>query len=161
MAMDFVALQVHHKLMAHAVPRSPYGAEQGLLYFPRMLDKIRMKQRGELSEDYHANLGKGFDLNCCEFFHVGYADVAAQVEAGANDAEVFAWCCRNGGSPAPHEIRVWNEYMRKRGWNDEYSERLKSRLEGLGMSGRNDVLTMFDLLEVDEGRPLRGAAGAG
>ena len=147
--------------MGEAFPRSPYDAEQGLLYLPRMLDKIRMKQRGELPEAYHANLGKGFDLNCCEFFHLGYADIVAQVEAGRSDAEVFAWCGQNGRSPAPHEIRVWNEYMRKRGWNDEYSERLKSRLEGLGLSGRNDVQTMFDLLEVDEGRPPRGVATTG
>ena len=146
--------------MGEAFPRSPYDAEQGLLYLPRMLDKIRMKQRGELPEAYHANLGKGFDPNCCEFFHVDYVDVAAQTEAGRSDAEVFAWCCQNGRSPAPHEIRIWNEYMRKRGWNDEYSERLKSRLEGLGFAGRGDVQTMFDLLEVDEGRQPRGMATA-
>jgi hypothetical protein len=158
MAMDFVAVALHHAGMAHPLPRSPYDAEQGLLYFPRMLDKIRMKQRGELPADYHANLGKGFDLNCCDFFRVGYDAVAAQVEAGRSDAEVFAWCCANGHQPDAKEIHVWNEYMRKRGWNDEYSERLKSRLEGLGMADRADVQTMFDLLEVDEGRPPRGAA---
>ena len=122
-----------------------------------MLGKIRLRQRGELAPDYQANLGKGFDQSCCEFFHVGYADVVAQVEAGFSDAEVFAWCCRQGRQPDAHEIHVWNEYMRKRGWNDEFSERLKSRLGGLGMAGRADVLTMFDLLEVDEGRPPRGA----
>lgn len=161
MAMDFVPPGAQYRSVNQAVPRSPYDAERELLYFPRMLDKIRMKQRGELPADYHANLGKGFDLDCCEFFRVAYADIVAQVEAGAGDAEVFAWCCRNGRDPAPHEIRVWNDYLRKRGWNDEYSPRLKSRLEGLGMSGRDDVLTMFDLLEVDEGRPPRGGnAGA-
>jgi hypothetical protein len=29
-------------------------------------------------------------------------------------------------------------------------------LAGLGMADRSDVQTMFDLLEVDEGRPPRG-----
>ena len=157
MAMDFVGCALHHVLMSHELPRSPYDAEQGLLYFPRMLDKIRMKQRGDLPADYHANMGKGFDLNCCEFFHLGYEDVVAQVEAGRSDAEVFAWCCLNGRNPAAHEIRIWNEYMRKRGWNDEYADRLKSRLESLGLAGRADVQTMFDLLELDEGRSPRGA----
>jgi hypothetical protein len=122
--------------MAQPFPCSPYQCEQGLFYFPRMLEKIRLRQRGELAQDYHANLGKGFDHS---------------------DAEVFAWCCKEGRKPDAHEIHVWNEYMRKRGWTDEFAERLKSRLEGLGMAGRTDVLTMFDLLEVDEGRPPRGA----
>ena len=27
------------------------------MYFPRMLDKIRLHARGELHEDYHANFG--------------------------------------------------------------------------------------------------------
>lgn len=157
MAMDFVARRPHHSRMAQPFPCSPYQCEQGLFYFPRMLEKIRLRQRGELATDYHANLGKGFDQSCCEFFHVGYADVVAQVEAGRSDAEVFAWCCLQGRRPDAHEIHVWNEYMRKRGWNDEFAERLKSRLEGLGMAGRADVLTMFDLLEVDEGRSPRGA----
>jgi gluconokinase len=157
MAMDFVVRRPHHPRMAQKFPCSPYQCEQGLFYFPRMLDKIRLRQRGELAPDYHANLGKGFDQSCCEFFHVGYADIVAQVEAGRSDAEVFAWCCQQGRHPDAHEIHVWNEYMRKRGWNDEFAERLRSRLEGLGMAGRADVLTMFDLLEVDEGRLPRGA----
>lgn len=155
--MDFAARESHDAPMVPKFPRSPYDREGGLLYFPRMLDKIRMKQRGELPADYHANLGKGFDRSCCDFFHVRYEDLAARVEAGLDDSEVFLWCCEHGRRPAPHEVQVWNEYMRKRGWNDEYAERLKTRLEALGMAGRGDVLTMFDLLEVDEGRPPGGA----
>ncbi len=143
--------------MTEKVPRSPYDSEGGILYLPRMLEKICMKQRGELPEDYHPNLGRGFDKNFCDFLHVDYTDVVAQVEAGLDDAAVLEWCCQHGRRPDAQEIHVWNEYMRKRGWNDEYSDRLKSRLEGLGMAGRTDVQTMFDLLEVDEGRPPRGA----
>jgi hypothetical protein len=158
--MDFVEGRIHPQSMSPVFPRSPYDREGGLLYFPRLLDKIRLRQRGELPADYHANLGKGFDLNCCEFFHVDYDAIVARVEEGLSDAEVFAWCCEHGRRPADHEIKVWNEYMRKRGWNDEYSERLRTRLEGLGMAGREDVQTMFDLLEVDEGRPPGGAGTA-
>lgn len=51
-------------------PRSPYDQEGGLVYFPRMLDKIRLKQSGDLSEDYVNNLGKGFDSQCCGFLGV-------------------------------------------------------------------------------------------
>jgi hypothetical protein len=157
LAMDFVPRGGHHAGMSKKLPRSPHDREGDIVYLPRMLEKIRMKQHGELPEDYLPNLGKGFDKNVCDFLHVDYADVAVQVEAGLDDAAVLAWCCNHGRRPTAQEIHVWNEYMRKRGWNDEYSDRLKSRLEGLGMAGRTDVQTMFDLLEVDEGRSPRGA----
>jgi gluconokinase len=155
--MDFISFTRHDAGMAQRFPKSPYDREGDILYFPRMLEKIRMKQRGELPEDYIANLGKGFDKNCCDFLHVAFDDVVARVEAGLDDAAVLGWCCDHGRRPDTQEIHVWNEYMRKRGWNDEYSERLKSRLEGLGMAGRGDLQTMFDLLEADEGRPPRRA----
>src|SRR3954470_23786289 len=38
-------------------PKSPKEMTRGMMYFPRMLDKIRLHARGELTEDYHRNLG--------------------------------------------------------------------------------------------------------
>jgi len=143
--------------MGTKTPRSPYDREGGLLYFPRMVDKLRLRHRGELPEDYHANLGKGFDKNCCDLLRVPYEDLVAQVESEAGDADILSWCFSHGRRPSEDEIHVWNEYMRKRGWNDEYSDRLRSRLEVLGMADRSDVQTMFDLLDVDEGRSPTGA----
>jgi gluconokinase len=43
--------------------RSPSEKVGGLFYFGRMLDKIRLRAKGELPSDYHANLGIGFDEN--------------------------------------------------------------------------------------------------
>lgn len=147
--------------MSERFPRSPYDREGGLVYFPRMLDKIRLQQAGALPADYHANMGAGFDLRCCDFLNVDYGAMAAQVNEGKSDAEVLEWCCVNGRRPSDNEIFMWNEYLRKCGWNDHYSDRLRARLEGLGMAGRADVLTMFDLIEVDEGREPGGAGVAG
>jgi gluconokinase len=143
--------------MSATFPRSPHDREGGLLYFPRMLDKIRLKQRGELPEDYHANLGKGFDQTCCDFLEVAYEELAAQVESGLSDEEVLQWCARCGHHPTEAQIVIWNEYLRKCGWNDRLAERLRTRLEGLGLAGRSDIQTMLDLIEVDEGRPPGGS----
>ena len=41
--------------------RSPYDQVGGIRYIGRMFDKIRLHAAGHLPEDYHANLGKGFD----------------------------------------------------------------------------------------------------
>jgi hypothetical protein len=143
--------------MSSPFPRSPYDREGGVVYFPRMTDKIRRHQRGELPEDYQANLGAGFDLRCCDFLNVDYDTLAGQVRAGRSDAEVLEWCFACGRRPGKNEISMWNEYLRKCGWNDHYSERLRTRLEGLGMADRTDIRTMFDLIEVDEGREPGGA----
>src|SRR5439155_21860677 len=51
-------------------PKSPSEMVGGLRYFARMLDKIRLRARGELHSDYHANLGhrKAADGTMCNFF---------------------------------------------------------------------------------------------
>jgi hypothetical protein len=36
---------------------SPKELTKGMMYFPRMLDKIRLYARGELPHNYHTNLG--------------------------------------------------------------------------------------------------------
>jgi hypothetical protein len=159
--MDFARPGGQHAGMSQHFPRSPYDREGGLVYFPRLVEKIRLHQQGELPEDYHANLGAGFDLRCCDFLHVDYEALAAQVREGGSDAEVLEWCFANGRRPNDDEIFMWNEYLRKCGWNDHYSERLRTRLEGLGMADRTDIPTMFDLIEVDEGREPGGAQAAG
>src|SRR5205809_7296814 len=55
-------------------PTSPKEMTKGMMYFPRMLDKIRRHGRGELPEEYHANLGrpKTADGTCTNFLRVNY-----------------------------------------------------------------------------------------
>jgi len=43
--------------MSEELPRSPYDSVGGLVWFPRMLDKIRLQARGDLAEVYHNNRG--------------------------------------------------------------------------------------------------------
>lgn len=38
--------------------RSPRVGVGGLVYFGRMVDKVRLEQAGNLPEDYRANLGR-------------------------------------------------------------------------------------------------------
>ena len=138
--------------MEMAFPRSPYDREGGLIYFPRLVEKIRRRQAGNLPEEYVANLGRGFDQRCCEFLGVAYEELVRRVSEGGDDAAVLAWCCERGRRPSEAEIFMWSEYLRKCGWKDEYSARLRERLAGLGLADRDDIQTMFDLIEVDEGR---------
>jgi hypothetical protein len=44
-----------------AVPRSTFDLTGGIVYFARMIDKIRLHAAGKVRPDFHANLGDGFD----------------------------------------------------------------------------------------------------
>ncbi|MEI6872788.1 MAG: DUF5069 domain-containing protein [Verrucomicrobiota bacterium] len=138
--------------MQTAAIRSPYEKTLSIVYFGRMLDKIRLNAQGRLPQDYIANLGEGFDLRCVDFLKVAYPDLCAQVLAGASDEAAIEWCFAHGRRPTEEEIEVWNEFMRKRGWNDVASVRLKERLTECGFPDRTDIHTFFDFIDLDEGR---------
>lgn len=142
------------------VPKSPYASIQGIVYFPRMLEKIRLHETHALREDLHANLGKSFDDTCCKFLGVHYKDVVARVKEGLSDEEVLEWCFANGARPSEEQIKVWSGYMRKRGWNDEVAPKLAERIVESGFQGRDDIIVMFDYIDADEGRPTGGKAVA-
>ena len=147
--------------MSEPTLRSPYERVGGMVYFGRMLDKIRAQTKNQLPEDYQANMGKGFDEFCLRFLHIDYEPLVDRVKQGGSDEEIQHWCFANGRRPPDHEIYVWNEFMRKRGWNDEISETLKRRKKEAGMAGRSEIETMFQYIDADEGRSPVGAPRPG
>lgn len=137
--------------------RSPGAKVGGLAYFGRMLDKARAHQRGELPEEYVPNLGKGFDGRCIRFLHLDYDDFARRANEGGSDEEVLQWAYQTGRQPAEEEIEVWNEFMRKCGWNDDISPTLERRKKQSGFEDRQEITTMFQYIDADEGRPVSGS----
>lgn len=145
--------------MAH-VPglRSPYDKVGRIVYFGRMLDKIRLHAAGRLPPEYHANLGDSipgmFDTRCCRFLRVSFADIQANtLTPGATDESVLAWAEAKGGPRSNEECVVWNGFMMKRGWHDapENLAALQKRIAGDGLEGKN-IQTWFDSIDLDEGR---------
>ncbi len=147
-------MEAFHNAGMPRFPRSAYDQVGGLVYFPRMCDKIRLQAKGELGEDYHGYLGKGFDGRICAYLRVRYEDVKAKVLSGASDEETLAWCLESGRGLDEIDYLVWNGFARKRGWRDEDggSEFLANAKAGAGFSEREELLTMFDFYEHDEGR---------
>ena len=138
-----------------SVPRSAYDRTGGIVYFARMLQKIRLRAAGTLPPDYHANLGSGFDGRCCRFLGVDYAALRERVLAGGADDEILAWCFERGPRPNDEQILIWNKFMLKRGWRDEEdgsTQELQKYKASSGLADRDDILTFFDYYEVDEGR---------
>jgi hypothetical protein len=132
--------------------RSPAEKIGGLVYFGRMLDKIRVHTRGELPEEYQGNLGKGFDAKCCAFLHLNYEEVVKKVKEGASDSEMLEWAFTTGRRPSSDEITMWNEFMRKFAWRDHAAEILERRKRDAGMEDRAEIETMFQFIDADEGR---------
>jgi Domain of unknown function (DUF5069) len=133
-------------------PRSPHEKVEGIVYFGRMLDKIRLKDTEQLPADLQQNLGVGFDKRCIDFLQVSYEDLARQVREGLDDQAALEWCFSIGQKPNAEQIYVWNEFMRKRGWKDEGTEMLERRKQESGLATRDDIQTMFDYIDADEGR---------
>jgi gluconokinase len=135
--------------------RSPADEIQGLVYFGRMLDKIRLAAAGKLPEGWQPMRGsmKGsFDSRCCNFLHIDYAAIEAETLKGdKTDEQLLAWAFENGRRPSEEEIETWNGFMKKRGWRDAGTQRLNERLAEIGLPA-GTVQTMFEFIDLDEGR---------
>lgn len=133
--------------------RSPREKVGGIYVFGRILDKIRLAAEGRLPEGYHIGLlpgGRTFDERVCRLLNVRFEDLQARTLAGGTDEEILEWCFRNGRRPDEEQIEVWNEFMRKRGWNDA-AGLAEARAEA-GFADRTDIQTFFDLMDLEEGR---------
>ena len=135
-------------------PKSPNEMTSGMRYFARMLDKIRLHARGELPEDYHKNLGgvRTADGACCHFLRVHYRDLRERVLQGGSDEEILEWCFEQGRRLNEGDLVVWNEFMKKFGWNDFATPTLEQQKQKLGITDRTDLVTIGDVMDFEEGR---------
>jgi hypothetical protein len=129
-----------------------HSAEEvgGIVFFGRMLDKIRLHAQGKLPADYLQYRGRGFDGRVCRFLRVEYSEVVERVAAGANDDEALAWCFAHGRKPNEEEIFVFNAFLTKCGWRDDSSAHLEEMKRERGFATREDIQTFFDFHKADE-----------
>ncbi len=131
-------------------PRSGYDMVGGIVFFGRMLDKIRLQQAGKLPSDY--NLGRGFDGRLCRFLRIDYDALCQRVFEGGSDEEILDWCFQRGGVPGEEDVVRFNAFLSKRGWRDDVSEWVAAQKQAMGLSARDDIQTAFDVHDADEGR---------
>jgi hypothetical protein len=136
--------------------RSPSEQLNGLVYFGRMLDKIRLAASGKLPEGWQPMRGAAmkntFDARCCKFLGIDYAVLEIETLKGdKTDVQLLEWTFQHGRRPDEEEIEVWNAFMTKRGWRDAGTQRLNERLAELGLPP-GTVQTMFEFIDLDEGR---------
>jgi len=132
------------------IPGLKHSAEQvgGIVFFGRMLDKIRLHAQGKLPADY--NRGTGFDGRVCRFLHVEYPALVQHVLTGGSDNEILSWCFAHGRKPSEEEILFFNSFLAKRGWHDDCSAELEEMKRKRGFADRTDIQTFFDFHKADE-----------
>ena len=135
-------------------PKSPNESCKGMIYFPRMLDKMRLHARGELPEAYQRNFGapRSADGALCNFLRVKHVDLVERVKQGGTDDEILEWCFEHGRRPNEGDIFLWNGFASKIGFRDFAAPILQEMKQKLGIAERNDIQTMADLMDYEEGR---------
>ena len=144
--------------MRTQTPCSDYCETKGLIYFARMLDKIRLNAGGRLAPGYFLGVADDptfFDARCTRFLGINYDELVERTLQGGSDEEILEWCFSRGRKPSEEEIAIWNAFLAKRGWRDEASADLQAAKKRSGLGDRDDIQTWVDLHDVEEERSPR------
>ena len=132
-------------------PRSAKQKMAGIVSLPRMTDKARALNAGTLGE---------YDFDCppdkpvLAFLGVDGPTFAAKAR-DARDDEIEVWARERLAGKSPGEIAAFNES--REGWRPdpgshsaEYFDKLRAQVA----PDRPEIVTWFDLLDLDEKRPV-------
>ncbi len=139
-------------------PCSDYTETKGVIFFARMLDKLRLQEDGQLPPGYNVagcGLWDCFDARFCRFFGVDPQQLIEQTRQGGSDDEILEWCFDKFGRPDDEKIEFWNTFISKRGWFDGSTEELEETKRASGFGDRADIQTWVDYHDADEGRSPR------
>ena len=138
-------------------PRSPQSLLGGIAHLGRFIDKIRLRNAGQI-QDYNY-MTVGFDKYLVDFLGIDAKAFEQLVLAGGTDEELLAWVHATGKPVTDAEIRLFSRNLLKAGpKDDETRRRFQSRLEdiaekrGVPVSSLPQVSTWADVIELDEGR---------
>ena len=151
---DILLIKTKPEVRMQTFPISPCKKVGGMVWFARMLDKIRLHNEERLPPEYVPFLGKGFDGRCVRYLQIDYSDLVKRVFEAGTDEEVLRWCFKNGRSLSEEDVEVWNGFISKRGLRDRPDviadlEDCKATSE---LSHRTDIDTYFHYNDVDENR---------
>lgn len=136
--------------------RSPRDTVGGIAVFGRILDKIRLNAReGSLPPGYHLGFMPGsrsFDDRVCRLLNVDFDALSARTLEGGTDEEILEWCFQTGRKPDAEQVELFNGFMAKRGWRDAATPGLIIQRAEAGLGHREDLVTFFDMMDVEEGR---------
>jgi hypothetical protein len=138
-------------------PRSPKMLVGGIAHLARFIDKIRLRNAGDI-QDYNY-ITVGFDKHLIDFLKIDPKAFEARVLAGGSDQELLAWIHAQGEVPTSEEISQWNRLLLSSGPKDDAArQRFHGRLHdiaakrGVSVSSLPSVTTWAEVIELDEER---------
>src|SRR4029450_4728899 len=94
--------------MQNQNPVTDYKKTRGLIYFARMLDKIRLHAAGRLASGYFVGVEDPtfFDSRCTRFLGVDYDELKKRTLEGGSDEEILDWCFERGRNRGEKKLRT-------------------------------------------------------
>ena len=139
-------MSLHTPDLTKFPPRSPRVRLGGYAVLPRMLDKGRATLAGKHGE-YHYNCP--LDQRFLEF--VGIDAEKLKKVLPKSDTEVLAWIEKNAKHQrtAP-EIIAWTQWQENRAPDNPDGREYLNGLHKAGAPDREDIVTWFDVLDMDD-----------
>jgi hypothetical protein len=147
-------MSLHTPDLTQFPPRSPCVRLGGYVILPRMLDKGRAMLVGKNGEYHYAC---PLDHRFLDF--VGIDPEALKPELTKSDSEVLAWITANAKHKrSPEEIAAWAVMAEQRAPADVESREYFNGLHKTVAPQREDIVTWFDMLDVDDFASFGGKA---
>jgi hypothetical protein len=136
-------------------PRSAKAKMAGIVSLPRMTDKARAFNAGTLGE---------YDFDCphdkpvLAFLGVDGPTFATKVTELRDDAALEGWARQRLAGKTPDDVAVFNDS--RESWRPEPGSHGAEYFESLRHTvapDRPEIVTWFDLLDLDEKRPVPAA----
>jgi hypothetical protein len=138
-------------------PRSPKSLLGGIAHLGRFIDKIRLRNAGQI-QDYNY-MTVGFDKYLVDFLGFDAKAFERLVLAGGTDEALLAWVQANGKPVSEAEIRLFSRNLLNAEPKDDAARlRFQDRLQeistkrGVPVSALPPVSTWADVIELDEER---------
>jgi hypothetical protein len=138
--------------------RSPRETLGGYVILPRLIDKVRVHARGELPPDYLPQLlgGEGtLDRRFLTFTGLDREALRAAILAATDDEAVLAWVERHAAPHSDAEKRAWADAIDAYRPDPERAKRRAQRYPAVAARCDVGMLSVFDLIDLDEGRSDR------
>lgn len=138
-------------------PRSPKEQVGGLCHLPRLIDKVRMRNAGQI-QDYNY-LTAGFDKYLLDKLEIKGEDFEKRAMQEGTDAEIADWVKAKAKALTDQEKAEWNDMvltfgpkapMAQKAFDGYKADLAKKR--GVPLESLSHITTWFSFIEHDEGR---------
>jgi len=137
-------------------PRSPRVRLGGYVILPRMLDKGRATIAGTNGEYHYAC---PMDQRFLGFTGIDPEALKKELARGASDSEILEWIQANAAHKRSEvEIAAFTALAEQRTPSDTESRAYFNDLHAKAAPKREDIVTWFDLLDVDDYASFGGRA---